>query len=259
MPYAFAHPLAVIPLHRLLGRSSVPSALAIGSVIPDAWYFVPSLTRADSHNPQGIVLFCLPAGLIAYAAFHLLFKLPLLALLPPALAGRLRAWTVRGLPRASWPALLLSLTAGALTHLTWDAFTHAGALSRAFPILETAVFDLAGHEVPLRQFLQHASTLLGAWFLAWWVSRKLRATAAPVYADAIARPARIALLGFFLAVPLAAFAGVLLAAAAPAAFGIAELRDLARTGGLTALSALGILTTAYCVMWRCSAGRRRFP
>jgi len=251
MPYAFAHPLAVVPLHRLLGRSSVPSALVIGSVIPDTWYWIPSLSRADTHSAHSLLLFCLPAGLIAYAAFHLLFKLPLLALLPPPLAGRLRAWTVRGLPRTSWRALLLSLTAGAATHLIWDAFTHAGALSHAFPVLERTVFDPAGYEVSLQQFLQHASTLLGAGFLAWWVSRKLRATAAPVYADAMARPARIALLGFFLAVPLAVLAGALLAVAAPAASDIEELRRLVRAGGVTALSALGISTTAYCVMWRC--------
>jgi len=251
MPYAFAHPLAVIPLHRLLGRSSVPSALVIGSVIPDAWYFIPSLTRADSHSPHGLLLFCLPAGLVAYAAFHLLFKLPLLALLPPALAGRLRAWTVRGLPATSWPALLVSLAAGALTHLAWDAFTHDGAVSRAFPVLEMAVFDLAGYEVPLQQFLQHASTLLGAGFLAWWVSRKLRATVAPAYAGAIAGPARIALLALFFAVPLAVFAGVLLASPlSPAASGLGDLRRLARAGGVTALSMLGIFMAAYCVIWR---------
>ena len=46
MPYAFAHPAAVIPVAKIFGRRAVPSALAIGSMIPDVWYFVPWLDRA---------------------------------------------------------------------------------------------------------------------------------------------------------------------------------------------------------------------
>jgi hypothetical protein len=248
MPYAVAHPLAVIPLHRLLGRWSVPSALVIGSVIPDTWYWIPSLTRIDTHSAHSLLFFCLPAGLAAYLAFHLLLKLPLLALLSPQLSGRLQVWTVRGLPRASWAAVLLCLAAGAATHLAWDAVTHEGVLSRIFPVLATG-FDLAGHEIHLHQVLQHGSTLLGAGFLAWWISLKLRAAPGRHYAETLRGPARIALLVLFLAIPVAAFAGVLLATAPAPGFGIDEVRRLARAGGVTALSALGMLAMAYCLTW----------
>ena len=77
MPYPFAHPAAVLPLARPMGRFAVPSALAIGSVVPDLWYFVPFADRADSHSLAALFWFCLPAGLAAYALFHLLLKQPL--------------------------------------------------------------------------------------------------------------------------------------------------------------------------------------
>ena len=83
MPYPFAHPAAVLPLARLLGRAGSPSALAIGSMIPDAWYFVPGLVRADSHGAAGLLWFCL--------------------LLPRLLACRLARYA--GRPRAPWPGL----------------------------------------------------------------------------------------------------------------------------------------------------------
>src|SRR2546430_1965582 len=82
MPYPIAHPAAVIPLVRPMGRFGVPSALVIGSVSPDLWYFVPVLERADSHSAAGVFWVCLPVGFAVYFAFHLLLKEPLLPLAP---------------------------------------------------------------------------------------------------------------------------------------------------------------------------------
>ena len=121
MPYPFAHPAAVLPLARPLGRFAVPSALAIGSMAPDFWYFVPLLERDESHSLVGLAWFCLPAGLLAYALFHLLLKQPLIALLSP----RLGCFTPAGLPQVPWRAVIVSLMVGALTHLVWDALTHS--------------------------------------------------------------------------------------------------------------------------------------
>src|SRR5262245_39207676 len=121
MPYPFAHPAAVLPLPRLMGRLAVPSALVIGSLSPDLWYLAPPLAREDNHGAAALLWFCLPAGLALYALFHLLLKQPLIALLSP----RLAAFTPAGLPAAPWRAVVVSLLAGALTHFAWDAATHA--------------------------------------------------------------------------------------------------------------------------------------
>lgn len=120
MPYPFAHPAAVLPLARPMGRFGVTSALVIGSMVPDAWYLFPGLARADSHSAAGLFWFCLPLGF----AFYLLWN-----------GGRLRA---------SFAAVAVSLVVGSLTHLAWDALAHSYAwhgiavLQHASTVLGTA-------------------------------------------------------------------------------------------------------------------------
>lgn len=103
MPYPFAHPAAVLPLARPMGRLGVTSALVIGSMVPDAWYLFPGLVRADSHSAAGLFWFCLPLGFVVYLLWN---------------GGRLRA---------PLPAVAVSLAVGALTHFAWDALAHSYA------------------------------------------------------------------------------------------------------------------------------------
>lgn len=233
MPYAVAHPLAVIPLARALGRRGVASALAIGSVIPDAWYLVPGIDRAFSHNASGLLLFCLPAGLLAYLAFHAVAKEPLLQLLPQRLASRVRAFASPGLPPASWTSVCASLLLGAATHLAWDAFTHRGRLSRAWPFLTEDVLHV----------LQHGSTLVGGALLAWWLVRKLRAVA-PVHAEVLPEPMRT-----LIAAALVCVAAVSFALGWAAASG-ADVRWTARAAAVVAASVTGFAVLLYSVLFR---------
>lgn len=113
MPYPFAHPAAVLPLVRPMGRLGVPSALVIGSMVPDAWYLVPGLVRADSHSLEGLFWFCLPVGFVLYLLWN---------------GAR---------PRAPLSAIASSILIGALTHLGWDALTHSYAYE-GFYVLQHA-------------------------------------------------------------------------------------------------------------------------
>jgi Domain of unknown function (DUF4184) len=244
VPYAFAHPAAVVPVAKLLGKRAVPSALAIGSMIPDAWYFVPSLARADSHDGLGWLWFCLPAALFAYAAFHLIFKQPLLALIPGKLAQRLSPWTCDGLPRVPWFWVLLSLLAGILTHLAWDEMTHEGLISDAFPVLEAKVFAVGALELRPLQILQHVSTLVGTIFLAAWLWQKLRDARAQTTVLALHRPFRLAIVVTMVLIPAAAFAIV-----ASALFGMSDWRSVIRAAGVTAFSTLGLVALSFCLAW----------
>ena len=245
MPYAFAHPAAVVPVAKLLGRRAVPSALAIGSMIPDAWYFVPSLARADSHDGLGWLWFCLPAAFFAYAAFHLIFKQPLLALVPGKLAKRLSPWTCDGLPRVPWFWVLLSLLAGILTHLAWDEITHESVISDAFPVLEAKLFAVGAVEVRPLQILQHLSTLAGTIFLAAWLRQKLRAARPQATVRGLHPRVRFTIVAAMVLIPAAAFAVV-----ASALFDMSDWRSAMRAGGVTAFSAFGLVALAFCVMWR---------
>ncbi|HEV8261076.1 MAG TPA: DUF4184 family protein [Burkholderiales bacterium] len=248
MPYVFAHPAAVIPLRRLLGKFAVPSALVIGSVIPDVWYFVPFLTRSDSHSVVGLFLFCLPAALFAYAAFHLIFKQPLLALLPRALAGRLGAWTCPRLPAVPWRAVVVSIAAGVLSHFAWDALTHPGDVVDAFPLLASTVV-LGRYELRVHQLLQHGSTFIGTVFLVWWSCQKLRAAPrdSTTATQVMPPPARAAIVAFLVLVSAAAF---LLTVLPLRSSDMDGLRSALRAAGITALSTLGLAFLAYCMMWR---------
>jgi hypothetical protein len=138
VPYPFAHPAAVLPLIRPMGRFGVASALVIGSMVPDAWYLVPGLARADSHSAAGLLWFCLPVGLLVYVVF--------------------RYFRNESISAAPWHAVVISLLVGALTHFGWDALAHSYAWQ--------------GINV-----LQHASTLLGAAFIVWWCYRSVRLAA----------------------------------------------------------------------------------
>jgi len=220
----------------MLGARAVPSALAIGAMIPDAWYIVPFLERDHGHELPGALLFCVPAGVLAYVAFHLIFKLPLLALAPRWLAERLAAWATPGLPPARWHRVLLSLFAGIATHLAWDAFTHTGH----FPILDAQV---AGG-LYLHQVLQHGSTLLGTAFLAVWAWRKLRATQPMATLCALDDRLRYAVMAAMTGLPAAAFFVAL------RAFEGEPAQLALRAAGVTALSAFGLLALFFSVSWK---------
>jgi uncharacterized membrane protein YeaQ/YmgE (transglycosylase-associated protein family) len=219
VPYPFAHPAAVLPLARPMGRFAAPSALAIGSVVPDLWYFIPFVERADSHDPAGLVWFCLPVGLLVYALFHLVLKQPLIALISP----RLGAFTCRGLPPRPWSSVVVSLLAGALTHVLWDELTHGEG----------------------KNWLQHMSTIGGTAVLAGWILRKLRA----------APPAPQRLAGFTRLCVFIALVGAMLVAALWSAdiwlaFDRAALRHLLRTAGISALEGLGVALFIYCLVFQ---------
>jgi hypothetical protein len=171
MPFTLAHPAAAIPLGRVLGRTSVLSALIIGSLSPDLIYFIPlGIKRAASHSLAGLFWFCMPVGLVGYMLFHSLLR-PLGAyLLPLPLRARLPI-----LPRSSWLpeaplwTVLVSLVAGAATHLLWDAFTHRGGFVVAgAPALRTLLWEVGGYRVLTYKVLQHGSSLIGLSLLIFW-------------------------------------------------------------------------------------------
>ena len=176
MPFTLAHPAAVVPLARLLGKKAVFSALVIGSMTPDFAYLAPGLTRGPSHSLPGLFWFCLPVGLALYLLFHLLLKRPLAALLPRTLREAVAPLLARtpGLPPSRWIAVVLCLLLGALTHQAWDLFTHPGPIVRAFPLLAVNLMTVGSYRVYVYKVLQHCSTLLGLALLARWTRAWVR-------------------------------------------------------------------------------------
>jgi hypothetical protein len=228
VPYPFAHPAAVLPLARLMGPLAVPSALAIGSILPDLWYFVPLATRDQSHSIPALLWFCLPLGAAAYFLFHLLLKQPLIALLSP----RLGAFACAGLPRAPWHAVAASLVAGALTHIAWDSLVH----------------------FPHPPSLQHASTVLGTAVLAGWIWRRLRKARVPAGTLRLSPVARICIVLGALGVMAAVAACT---ADVSPALDRGTLRHLLRTAGIAGLQGFAAALLCYCALWQLRAARKR--
>ena len=169
MPFTISHAAAVLPLHRS-GRSRLPlAALMIGSMSPDFAYFLPvDLNRASSHDLEGVIFLCLPLGLAAWLLFVRLLERPTIELLPAALRIRVPrsdpAFTPRALMFAS-----LAIVLGALTHVAWDAFTHANTpITDAFPAFNTQLFTVGGRPIRVYLLLQYLSSVIGLAALAWW-------------------------------------------------------------------------------------------
>jgi hypothetical protein len=108
------------------------AALMIGSLSPDFAYFLPAeLSRASTHNLNGI---CFSAagqpGL--WLLFVRVLERPTIELLPAAWR-----WRVPRSDPLSWRSLGfagIAVIVGAVTHVLWDAFTHAHTfVTNTFP------------------------------------------------------------------------------------------------------------------------------
>jgi hypothetical protein len=262
MPFTLAHPAAAVPLRRPLGRFGVLSALVIGSLTPDLAYFVPlGVGRSTSHSLAGLFWFCVPVGLVAYSLFHLLLKRPLVWLLPERAQRRLAPLLAEAprLPAVPWSAVLVSLLAGAVSHVLWDLVTHEGAAEvRAWPPLRELVAALRRDPFLAYRVLQHGSTLLGFALLAHWSLHWLRAgPRGPLPAA----PPGPALPGETRALLLAALLGGSLVvgcvAADPPLAGASfeTLRTFLSRAVIRSLSVLGVALLVFSVGWHALAGR----
>lgn len=171
MPFTVSHVAAVLPI---IGRSErlPPAALVIGSMTPDyPWFLTRGRTSQLSHSPLGVVTVDLAVGLLAFAVWRLWVQRPARDLVPRPLGERLPQPPGLALRDLPWAALAVVL--GALTHLVWDSFTHAGRWGvEVVEWLRTEHLGLPGYK-----WAQYLSGLLGMVALVVWGWRRLAATA----------------------------------------------------------------------------------
>ena len=190
MPFTLAHPAAVVPLRRLLPLS----ALVVGSLAPDFEYlFRLAAVSEFSHTLLGVLYFCIPVGLVVLWLFHAVVKRSALLLLPDFARRGLTPYSsdFPFLPTGRLAAIILALAVGALSHITWDSFTHEhGWAVERLPALRASLFALAGREVGLYKLLQHGSTLTGLALLAYCLRKRLKSEAAVMALPEPSLPAR---------------------------------------------------------------------
>jgi len=204
MPFTGSHPAAVLPLVRL---GLPPSALVIGSMVPDLPYYLPApVGSGTTHSLTGVVAADPLLGLAVLAVWHALLAPFAVAIGPAAFRGRLHPPT----PRHARPAiravlLVVALAAGAATHVAWDSFTHIGRWGPAH--IAWLAESHAG--VPGYRWAQYAGGVVGAAAIALWLARWWRTT--PATARRPAAPRVVAVASWTL-IALAAATGALVAA-----------------------------------------------
>jgi len=178
MPFTVSHAAAALPIHRVAkGRLPLP-ALMIGAMSPDFAYFVSfAASRMQTHTLAGLFTFCLPVGLAVWLLYVRVLELPTVALLPDPWRRHFtrdpQPFHLRAVLFASLAILL-----GAMSHIAWDAFTHAFTpITNVFPVLLSVVFEVDGVTVRLFWLLQILSSLFGGIVLLVWALRAPTRTA----------------------------------------------------------------------------------
>lgn len=178
MPFTAAHPAAVLALIAWPSRSRLDATcLVVGSMAPDIEYFARGrLLSTVAHSFPGFILWGVPVTLACAALYHWRLKWLLLLSLPPFIARRLGPLIYRPWKRRwTWTTLFiaaLSAALGSLTHVVWDAFTHAsGWPVRHYAILREQVLGPLT-SLPLYRLLQHTSTLVGMALLVLAMQRR---------------------------------------------------------------------------------------
>jgi hypothetical protein len=253
MPLTFSHPAAAVPLRRLLGRLGSLDALVLGSMAPDfPYYAFVSIPRNVTHTLGSVFWFSVPATFVAFLLFERLLRTPLLFLLP----GSLRCRIAERPPQRLTPLLALSVgvsgAAGALTHLAWDSFTHAGgAAVTRFAVLRTLVVEAGPLKFPLYDLLQIASTIAGALLLLVWVRRFVaRTPPLPPHDVAPFSPAMRPLLLFSGGAVCLATGIAAGALRIPHTLSAKALQNLLRAAVVSGVAALAGVLVLFALAWR---------
>jgi Domain of unknown function (DUF4184) len=176
MPFTFSHPAAVLPIHSRFKNWIPLSALVIGSLVPDAAYYLPMPEhfRNHSHALLGTFSSSLPLGILVWLIFYWLAPSAVFLLPSPhreAIEPRLKP-RLASLPQALGVALAVLI--GAWSHVLWDSFTHVrGWIVKHSPLLQRPLF---GNGPPAYKDLQYFSSVFGLCVLFYAYNKWLKAS-----------------------------------------------------------------------------------
>jgi len=164
MPFTLAHPAIALPLKKINGTFSA-TALVAGSMVPDFENFLKMQEGDNSwHHCYGILLFDIPVALLACYIFHNLLKYAFIRNLPSIYRNRFERvlyfnWNSFAIQN-KW-GVFLSLVAGIMTHLFWDAFTHKDGIFVVLIPFLSATIHVVKHSFPVHFILQIISSIAG--------------------------------------------------------------------------------------------------
>jgi len=129
------------------------------------------------HSTAGVLLFCLPAGLLVLWLYHTVAKRPLLDVAPDFFRVRISEadLSFRFAPASRLMLIVASLLIGSVSHVLWDSFTHPyGYFVRHWPFLSVPVMTY--RLMPLCRALQLGCSVAAVVIIAgaalWWFCRR---------------------------------------------------------------------------------------
>ena len=171
MPFTFSHPAIILPLNYLPKKWFSMNGLIIGSLTPDFEYFIRMKIKSEySHTIEGIFWFDLPLGILLAFIYHNIVRNNLFENSPFFLKSKFLNFSQFNWNeyfKRNWFVVIISILIGAASHIFWDSFTHDdGYFVKTIPRLSEAV-KLFAVEIPILKILQHSSTLVGAFVIAF--------------------------------------------------------------------------------------------
>lgn len=260
MPITPAHAVVALPFVR---TPLLPAAIAIGAMAPDLPLFLRGTVLTYDLTHTNVVV----TGLLALALLALWYAVvrPAVRELSPAWLARrlpeewdatgLRAWNAiraprRGAQHAVWRdplvfgvLVVLSTLLGVVSHIVWDAFTHADRWGVGLvPALDEEWGPLLGFK-----WLQYGSGVLGLGVLGWYAIRWLSRREVGMSVERVL-PAAVRWV-WMLALPAALVVGWLIGLAALGPFTETMTpHHLAYRALPPALAVWGALTLGVCVL-----------
>jgi hypothetical protein len=161
MAFTFSHPAAVLPIHSVLKKWIPFSALVVGSMVPDAAYYLPMPEhfKRHSHTLLGTFSTSLPAGILVLLIFY--WAAATVVFLLPSPHREALQPELKPPPATMVQALLVALgiVIGAWTHVLWDSCTHSnGWIVRHTPLLQR---DYFGEMITGYSFMQYLTSAIG--------------------------------------------------------------------------------------------------
>jgi Domain of unknown function (DUF4184) len=166
MPFTPAHTAIVLPFIRMRPERISATALIIGSMAPDFEYFSKmTVSGQHGHTLWGVLYFDLPVTIALSFLFHLVIKDNLVSNFPAFLQIRfceMIQFDFTGYFKKYYLQFLICAAIGALSHITWDAFTHGdGYFATRISLYKQIWIPFDGVRYPLFYALQQFSTFVG--------------------------------------------------------------------------------------------------
>jgi hypothetical protein len=162
MPFTFSHAAVVLPFVK--NKKLSASALIVGTLSPDLWYFFTmSLEGGLSHTFLGVLIVDLPLGLLALFLFHLVIKKTLLPNLPIFFKVRTQEllnfdWV--NYFKENYLVVFLSIIFGAFSHLALDSLTHCDG----YFVMNFQAYNTTFLGIPVFVYMHRLTSIIG---LVW--------------------------------------------------------------------------------------------